>query len=196
MTGLLAQCPCSGSGGGRDISPFLVLAIVVGTFALVRWFRAIWKQEGVSLVNRAMKIGIVVVLVTVVGVILAVKANQEEPTGAAATDGRGDQAATQQSQPLPRLVDLGADKCIPCKMMAPILEELKSEYAGRLRVEFYDVWKNPGVGKEYGVQIIPTQIFYDAGGKELWRHEGFLAKEDILAKWAELGVALSAETTE
>lgn len=88
---------------------------------------------------------------------------------------------------LPRLVDLGAHKCIPCKMMAPILEELTKEYAGRMVVEFIDVWENPAAGQKYGVRMIPTQIFYDRAGKELFRHEGFMSKEDILAKWREFG---------
>ena len=108
-------------------------------------------------------------------------------------------AATTNGQPvpmpsagLPRLVDLGAGKCIPCKMMAPILEELKKEYAGKLQVDFIDVWVNPDAGKPYKITLIPTQIFYDAAGKERFRHEGFFAKEDILAKWKELGVTLSA----
>ena len=92
---------------------------------------------------------------------------------------------------LPRLVDLGAGKCIPCKKMAPILEELKKEYAGRMEVEFIDVWKSPESGKAYGVEMIPTQIFYDASGKELSRHVGFFGKEDILAKWKALGVELA-----
>ena len=94
------------------------------------------------------------------------------------------------STKLPKLLDLGADKCIPCKMMAPILEELKREYAGRLEVEFIDVWKNPEAGQRYGIRMIPTQIFYDADGKELYRHVGFISKEDILSKWKELGVEL------
>jgi thioredoxin 1 len=92
---------------------------------------------------------------------------------------------------LPRLVDLGADKCIPCKMMAPILRELNTELAGRVRVEFIDVWKNPAAAKTHGIKLIPTQIFYGTGGKELYRHEGFLGKKDILAKWRELGVDLT-----
>jgi thioredoxin 1 len=93
-------------------------------------------------------------------------------------------------QPLPKLLDLGATKCIPCKMMAPILKELKKEYAGKLEVEFIDVWKNPDAGKPYKIQMIPTQIFFDTSGKELFRHTGFYGKDDILAKWKELGVAL------
>jgi len=91
---------------------------------------------------------------------------------------------------LPKLLDLGADKCIPCKMMAPILEELKKEYAGRMNVEFIDVWKNKDAGKPYNIEVIPTQIFFDADGKELFRHVGFFGKEDILGKWKELGVDL------
>ena len=92
------------------------------------------------------------------------------------------------AQPLPRLLDLGATKCIPCKKMAPILEELKKEYAGKMEVEFIDVWQNPDAGTKYGIRLIPTQIFYDATGKELFRHEGFFGREDILGKWKELGV--------
>jgi len=95
--------------------------------------------------------------------------------------------------PLPRLVDLGADKCIPCKKMAPILKELKKEYAGRMEVQFIDVWKNPSEAKAYKIKLIPTQLFFDASGKERFRHVGFYGKEDILAKWKELGVDLKAE---
>jgi len=106
-------------------------------------------------------------------------------------------AATWAAEPakLPKLIDLGADKCIPCKMMAPILKELKTEYAGRLDVEFIDVWKNPAPGRQYKIQLIPTQIFFDVSGKELFRHEGFFGKEDILAKWKELGVDLQGKTS-
>ena len=89
---------------------------------------------------------------------------------------------------LPRLVDLGADKCIPCKMMAPVLDALKKECADTFTVEFIDVWENPEAGQKYGIRVIPTQIFYDADGKELFRHEGFFGKQDILAKWREHGV--------
>jgi thioredoxin 1 len=89
---------------------------------------------------------------------------------------------------MPRVVDLGADKCIACKKLAPILEELKKEYAGRVVVEFIDVWKNPQAGAPYQFRVIPTQIFFNAEGDEVWRHEGFLPKADFVAKFAELGV--------
>lgn len=96
--------------------------------------------------------------------------------------------AAEQNQPaLPQLIDLGADKCIPCKMMAPILEELQRDYAGRLQVSFIDVWKDRDKATEYGVKMIPTQIFYDETGQELFRHAGFIGKQEILSKWKELG---------
>lgn len=98
--------------------------------------------------------------------------------------------STDQAKVLPRLVDLGAGKCIPCKKMAPILEDLKKTYVGKLDVQFIDVWKDRDAGKPYGIRLIPTQIFYDAAGKEVFRHEGFFGKKDILAKWKELGVDL------
>jgi len=69
--------------------------------------------------------------------------------------------ATEARPTLRRLVDLGADKCIPCKLMAPVLAELAKEYAGQLDVLFIDVWKNPEEGPRHGISIIPTQIFYD-----------------------------------
>jgi thioredoxin 1 len=92
--------------------------------------------------------------------------------------------------PLPRLLDLGSGKCVPCRMMEPILDELEKECAGRMRVDFIDVFVDEGAVKKYDVNVIPTQIFYGADGKELGRNEGFISKEDILAKWKELGVDL------
>lgn len=99
------------------------------------------------------------------------------------------------SASIPRLVDVGAGRCIPCKMMAPVLEGLKKEYAGRMQVDFIDVWQNPDAGKKYGIKMIPTQIFYDATGKELSRHEGFISKEDILKKWKQLGITFAEKKT-
>ncbi len=98
------------------------------------------------------------------------------------------EASAPHVKALPRLVDLGAGKCIPCKMMKPILEDLAANYAATFKTEFIDVWENQDAGKQYGIHLIPTQIFFGADGKELYRHEGFFAKEDILAKWKELGV--------
>ena len=95
---------------------------------------------------------------------------------------------TPPAKAIPRLVDVGAKTCIPCKLMAPILEGLKKEYAGRLQVDFLDLSINTDFAGQYGVRVIPTQIFYDATGKEFFRHEGFFSKEDILAQFKQHGV--------
>lgn len=142
-----------------------------------------------------MKAIIVIVLVIAVGAALYMKgqkpasSSSAEETALAATTDSANSTATATG--LPRLVDLGATKCIPCKMMAPILEELKKTYAGKLDVVFIDVWEKPDEAKKFNINLIPTQVFYDASGKERFRHEGFFAKEDILAKWKEFGVDLS-----
>ncbi|MDF1578355.1 MAG: thioredoxin family protein [Desulfurivibrionaceae bacterium] len=86
------------------------------------------------------------------------------------------------------MVDLGAKTCVPCKMMAPILEELQEEYRGRAEVIFIDVWDpaNEGKARAFKVMAIPTQIFYDREGKETFRHTGFFDKKSIAAKLDEL----------
>jgi thioredoxin 1 len=101
--------------------------------------------------------------------------------------------AAEEASPIPvpgmvTMVDLGAKKCIPCKMMAPILEELEKEYKDRAAIIFIDVWENPKAGGKFGIQVIPTQIFYDAGGKEVLRHQGFMPKDAIVAELTKLGV--------
>jgi len=148
--------------------------------------------------NRTWKIAIVVILIAAVAVAIAVKQNKSSQQAAASAGKVTGQEVPTKNQPadlvgkgLPALIDLGAGTCIPCKMMAPILEELKTEYAGRMQVEFLDIREDSNLIQAYALRVIPTQIFYDASGKELFRHEGFFSKEDILAKWAELGVDLT-----
>lgn len=87
------------------------------------------------------------------------------------------------------LIDLGADSCIPCKMMAPILDKLKDEYKGRAAIIFIDVWKTPQKGKKYGINTIPTQIIYDKTGKERYRHVGFWPEKEM-KKWLDMLLAL------
>jgi thioredoxin 1 len=86
------------------------------------------------------------------------------------------------------MVDLGAHKCIPCKMMAPIIEELQKEYAGRASIIFIDVWEHREQARRFGIRAIPTQIFYDKEGKETERHVGFLDKKSIMDMLDKLGV--------
>ncbi len=130
------------------------------------------------------KVSFISILLMTALVLLSVSALVSEKSTAQASK------VTQGSTTLPRLVDFGADKCIPCIMMAPILEELKKEYAGALVVEFVDVWRNPQTARLYGVRGIPTQIFFDANGKEVKRRGGFISKQGILDEFQKLGITL------
>ena len=206
---MVPQCPCGGSGG---LNPVILLATIAGLWLLFIWLKTLIKSKGASFMNKTVKILIVVILIAAVGIVIAVKqkekdmnskpvavteskpiATQSEPEKTA-NDSNGPLVMTievVEPKKLPRLVDLGADKCIPCKMMAPILKELAAEYKDKLQVVFIDVWKNPQEGPKYKIRVIPTQIFFDADGKELFRHEGFFSKEDILAKWKKFGFDFS-----
>ncbi len=86
------------------------------------------------------------------------------------------------------MVDLGAHKCIPCKMMAPILEKLKKEYKGMAAIIFIDVWENRSQAGRFGVRAIPTQIFFNKTGKEVYRHVGFMAEDAIVKQLGKMGV--------
>ncbi|MEJ2745170.1 MAG: thioredoxin family protein [bacterium] len=126
-----------------------------------------------------------IVILTSVGFCIAAKTPEKAAIPAQHT-------GVEKPAGIPSLIDLGRTFCIPCKMMAPILEELKKEYSGRFKVEFIDVGKRPEEAKKYAIRAIPTQVFLDASGKELYRHIGFYSKKDILKKWKELGVDLGA----
>ena len=86
------------------------------------------------------------------------------------------------------MVDLGAKSCIPCKMMAPILEKLDKDYKGKAAILFIDVWKDPDQAKRFGIQTIPTQIFYDKQGNEVLRNSGFMSEEAIVTQLKKMGV--------
>jgi thioredoxin 1 len=135
-------------------------------------------------------VGIVAALAGL-GLVACESATSRDAAGRAPAPAKTRVAGTASSaKGVPRLVDLGAGKCIPCKAMAPILDQLRSEYAGRLDVIFIDVWQRPEQARAYGINMIPTQIFYDADGRELARHEGFIDREQIVARWKALGVEL------
>jgi thioredoxin 1 len=136
--------------------------------------------------KKIWKVLIISALALAVGAVIAINlVTQTEADKPAIPDTVNENKIT-----LPRLVDLGADKCIPCKMMVPILDELAKEHVGKLEVVFIDVWKNPAQARKYGINIIPTQVLYDAKGNEVFRHEGFFSKAEILNKFKEFGIKL------
>jgi thioredoxin 1 len=88
----------------------------------------------------------------------------------------------------PFLVDFGANSCLPCRQMRPILKELDKEYSGKTRALVIDIYKNQDLAREYKIQLIPTLVFFDPKGKEVFRHVGALEKEKIVAKLKEIGM--------
>ena len=86
------------------------------------------------------------------------------------------------------MIDLGAKKCIPCKMMAPIMEKMEKVYQGKAAIVFIDVWENREQAGRFGISTIPTQIFFDPKGKEVYRHVGFMSEEAIVAQLKKMGV--------
>lgn len=91
---------------------------------------------------------------------------------------------------LPRLINFGAEQNATCKIMDVVLDELAQAAGEKLVVQYIDVNEQKDLTKQHAIRMIPTQIFLDAQGKELFRYEGFISKEDILKKWAELGIHL------
>ncbi len=87
-------------------------------------------------------------------------------------------------------IELGSVRCIPCKKMLPIIEEIKKEYAGQVKVIFHDVWTDEGkpFAKVFGIKMIPTQVFLDKDGKEYYRHVGFLSKKKLVEQLQRQGV--------
>jgi len=88
----------------------------------------------------------------------------------------------------PTLVDFAGTDCIPCKLMKPMLEELEKEYRGKVNVVIVEYYHNTNLADRYAVSAIPTQILFDTQGKELMRHEGFWAKEEMISEIKKVGV--------
>jgi len=196
-----ATCSCKG-GDGSEMLPLLVIVLLfIGFNLALNWFKKIRMKEKITM-KHIRSIAIVAVLIVAVGMVVAIRQSKKpieaatppveivgvsKPALQSSAPNNSQSAKPDTAQTLPKLVDLGAGKCIPCKMMAPILEDLKKSHADKFKVQFIDVWQNPDPGRKYGIRVIPTQIFFAPDGKELFRHEGFFGKDDILAKWKELG---------
>ena len=88
----------------------------------------------------------------------------------------------------PTMAEFGATGCVPCDMMQPILEKLTKKYPDKLKVVFVNVRENQMLGARFGIRVIPVQVFYDAKGKEVFRHQGFYAEAEVLKQIKKLGV--------
>lgn len=143
--------------------------------------------------NTPYRILVVAAVVIVLAAAFALKARKRATRAlpaAAAKNSGGETPANPafREKALPKVIDLGRGMCIPCKMMKPILDELAKAYAGRATIEIIDIGEHPEQAERFRIRMIPTQIFINVEGKEVFRHEGFMPKEAIEAKLKEMGV--------
>ena len=87
-------------------------------------------------------------------------------------------------------IEIGSVKCIPCRMMQPIIKEIEEEYGDQVKLVFHDVRTPEGkpYAQKYRIRVIPTQVFLDEDGKEYFRHEGFFPKEELVEVLKRKGV--------
>lgn len=170
--------------------------------------------------GMAVKIILPILIVCIIGTIWIVKNNNKDSTGSVSGSGNPDFALNVtekidmeklKSYGLPILIDFGADSCIPCKEMAPVLKELNAELQGKAIIRFVDVWKYQALAEGYPISVIPTQILVDANGKPynpkdpeskqmklyslkdsgehvFTAHEGGMTKDQILDALKEMGL--------
>ncbi|MHB1314229.1 MAG: thioredoxin domain-containing protein [Christensenellales bacterium] len=181
----------------------------------------------------ALKILLPVVIVLVIAGIWLIKANEknsdkEQPIASSTVSAENTEpkatanpdfvlAASKidleqlKSYGLPIIIDFGADSCIPCKEMAPVLKKLNKEWQGKVIVKFVDVWKYTDAAADFPLQVIPTQFFFDAKGNPyvpsdpegmgmqmyalqetdehiLTAHQGGLTEDQIREIFKEMGV--------
>lgn len=132
---------------------------------------------------KRMAVGTLMMIV-LLSTIACSEGDRKAPLDASKSAGKKDAA------PIVTFVEIGSVRCIPCKKMQPIMKEIEQEYAGKVKVVFYDVWTPEGKphGQKYGIRVIPTQVFLDKDGKEYFRHEGYFPKEEIVKVLKQKGV--------
>jgi len=174
-----------------------------------------------------LKIIIPVLIISAIAGVWIVKNNNNNQTGLAESDKSGEIVTENsdfelhvtekinieklKSYGLPIVIDFGADSCIPCKEMAPVLKELNAELQGKAIIKFVDVWKYKELAQGYPISLIPTQIFIDAEGNPFTpkdpqamqmkmytsrdngehiftAHEGGMTKDQMLRALEEMGL--------
>jgi thioredoxin 1 len=175
------------------------------------------ERQKVRFSKSASKILIPVLMIVAIGAIWYMKNSNKTPTvtednpafALHVTDSLD--LKQLKSYGLPIMIDFGADSCIPCKEMAPVLKELNEELRGKVIIKFVDVWKYQSLAEGYPISLIPTQVFFDKEGKPytpkdpeasqmqmynmkdtkehvFTTHEGGMTKEQILDVFKEMGV--------
>jgi thioredoxin 1 len=131
--------------------------------------------------KRRNKLRSTLILSLLLLVLLTSCKNKDVKTGAENTD-------SKKSDVKITFVELGSVNCIPCRQMQPVMKSIEEKFGDQVKVIFHDVWKDKKPAQEYGIQLIPTQVFLDSNGKEFFRHEGFFAENEIIELFASKGI--------
>jgi len=118
------------------------------------------------------RVAVIVVVVVAVGLLLMLKKRGGESPVVS------DELAERSN--LPVMIELGSHGCKACEAMKPVIAELENDFSDKLEIKFFDVKSNPEIARQYKIRVIPTQIFEDSDGVEVFRHEGYFSKEEIL----------------
>jgi len=116
--------------------------------------------------------------------------------GVVLVNNNSDLSIQKTDKPLITFIELGSVNCIPCKKMQPVMKAIEEKYGDQIKVIFYDLWKadQKKYAKEYGIRLIPTQIFLDKDGREIFRHEGFFPEVEINKLLLEQGLIPNQES--
>jgi thioredoxin 1 len=123
----------------------------------------------------------------------AIEINQERLKGLAAkpadaSTNTEEEFAKALGSGRPVLVDFGSNSCIPCRQLRPILQEIRKEQEGKLEVLVIDIYKHQALAGQYRIQVIPTLVFFDSKGNEMFRHQGFKPKTALMEELKRIGI--------
>jgi thioredoxin 1 len=106
---------------------------------------------------------------------------QNKDTASAKENQKLNEDKSDTLKPTITFIELGSVNCIPCKMMQPVMKAIEEKYGEQINIVFYDVWKpeQSKYAQIYGIRLIPTQVFLDEDGNEIYRHEGFFPEAEI-----------------
>lgn len=133
----------------------------------------------------------IAILVSVLSLGAATPCWSEDSSNSGVRGAAGEQIDQQPAAgALVTFVELGSDRCIPCIKMRPVMQEIQDRYGDQVLIVFYDVWTTEGrpYAGQYGIRVIPTQVFLDAQGQEYFRHEGYFPTSEVAKILALQGV--------
>lgn len=149
--------------------------------------------------SKPILIGTLCITMLIPSIGLAAKKKAKKPvtvqtiTTSTATTAYAAKTTAPVPKSLPMVLDFGRGICIPCKQMKPILEELMKEYQGKAIIRIVDIDQEPELTQQHRIRLIPTQVFIDSTGKEIYRNEGVMEKTAIITKLNEMGVTLNSK---